>query len=106
MDRIQRTVDELKEQLERYSRRNPSPGSAHPLPGSANLSPGSCSSPSNPGTSEAPDLAVIQHFNTLGIDLKTFFNQMIKGDSILPFKEVPRKISATQKYQSSQIQAF
>ena len=109
MDRIQRTGDELKEQLERYSRRNPSsgsanpsldsahpppgsanpsPGSVHPPPGSANPSPGSGSSPP-----EAPDLSsrVIQHFNTLGIDLKTFYNQMIRDSILPPFKELPRE---------------
>ena len=32
---------------------------------------------------------VIRHFNTLGIDLRTFHNQMTKGDAILPpFKEL------------------
>ena len=95
MDRIQKNVDELKEQLERYSRRNPPPGSANP-------SPGSGSSPSDPGTSETPELSssVIQHFNTLGIDLKTFYNQMIKGDSILPpFEELPREF---QRHKSQQ----
>lgn len=50
MNQIQRNVDELKEQLERYSRRNPPPGSANP-------SLGSGSSPSDPGTSETPELS-------------------------------------------------
>ena len=92
IDRLQCNMDELKERFESYCRRNsPSNYSNQPNDcGSGSHSSELCGS----SQSETPEKSsagsvlitqpVIQHFNTLGIDLKTFYYQMIKGDSILP----------------------
>ena len=91
-------MDELKEQFESYCKRNHPPGYISNQPKACGNSSRS-SEPCGSGSSQSETLEsstassassllmtqeVIQHFNTLGIDLKTFYTQMIKGDSILP----------------------
>lgn len=105
IDRLQCNMDELKEQFENYCRRNEASHHTSPPhpPGDntcSNQSGEPHSSSRGSTQSETPGSSVcglvmtpnvIQHFNTLGIDLKSFYSQMIKGDTILPpFNELPR----------------
>ena len=94
LDRLQCNMDELKKQFESYCKRN------HPTAcGRCRRSSELCVCDSGASQSETPESntgsilmtqEVIQHFNTLGIDLKTFYTQMIEGDSVLPpFAKLP-----------------
>jgi hypothetical protein len=103
-DRLQCNIDALKEQFEAYERNHPAgsgnqskafgDSSSQPKSFSGNSQTSGCSSEVGTESQSSGGLVmtqkVIQHFNTLGIDLRTFYNQMTKGDSILPpFKELP-----------------
>lgn len=89
-------MDELKQQFENYCRRSvASHHTSPPHPSTCSNQSGEphSSSRETPGSSVCGlvmTLKVIQHFDTLGIDLKSFYSQMIKGDTILPpFNKLP-----------------
>lgn len=100
IDKLEEDIVSLKAQFERYcanmhcrdnASTTTSAGLGHNSDNQGRQTSASSSTVQQERTS--PDIlsqAVIEHFNTLGIDLRKFFNQMEMGDEVLkPFNQLP-----------------
>ena len=88
VDKLEQDIVSLKAQLERYCANMHCGGNPSMTNIPANVGPVQQRSTS-PGSGVLSQ-AVTQHFNTLGIDLGKFFNQMETGDELLkPFNQLP-----------------